>query len=656
MENIQKALELWVELTGIDPNSNKYRMRDWHIQSINEELKESLVLDESLFTTILLLESFATDYLESRSFSVNEMIKDYDSVLSYLEKSKDLYSILHSEEVTAKKEEFKTWMKEALQHYGVTNEKVYEMAESSEALGFLRRDALRSIENLQIHQFSQGKTSEQGAKYVTKVHEFWNINSLVRSMYSENTLSGVSLNLIRDPMDTSSYFTFAIKNGETLSLLTDKPNYSHPLQKYMSRRPGRDMSERMAKHHFPYDLLDIEFDRRGDAYVSPKNTKELVIYQDELHPLKEIKELEPDEVIWIVMMFSLIDEKFWKKDFKTKELSYTGEMTKTQGAITGAGNTALVVQDTRTVQLPTLTTKDVSTENMISEWDYKPTKQNQWLEERYEGKVSEEVLNLTGNNTTLKLLTSSSELKEMTIAEYEKSTSFMNRDKHDGVKLQKFDPTIFGNKEEIVKHQRWVARYNKAVVISNEAKSEYNERVKEIQKDYFSRIKANEKALFHAIALGVFEAPAVVWGEGFGHKEEYEQKNILHIGLEKDRSYHDSWGSFKLSQVPDYNHRCYVTGGKPIIVASFKPTTAEALALLCGCEVKELPDILQHWNKADLYSGNQILSNVDPMEWALENPWKKQNFNIDVFLSKSAYNQIRKDAGLPPNKVWLESK
>lgn len=77
---------------------------------------------------------------------------------------------------------------------------------------------------------------------------------------------------------------------------------------------------------------------------------------------------------------------------------------------------------------------------------------------------------------------------------------------------------------------------------------------------------------------------------------------------------------------------------------------------MCGCEVKDLPDILQYWNKLKMYSGNSILSNVDPMEWVVENPWKKLNLNVDVFLSKTAYNQLRKAEGLPPNKICFKTK
>lgn len=659
MENVQKALELWTELTGVDPNAKSLKLGLWGIQSLNSELKESITLDTTYLTTLMLLDNFATDYLNQRNFTVNQMISDYENVLSYLGKSKELYSILQSEELIEKKEDFKNWILDALNHYKVQNQEVIEMAQSYEELGFLRRDALRSMEQLEVHQFYQGaEDSLETPKYVTEVQEFWNINSLIRAMQSDNTLSGISLNLIRDPLNTSSYFVFGIKNGETLSILTDKPKYGNPLEKYRSRRPGRDMSERIFKNHFPYDLLDISFTQEGDAYIKPKNSKELTMYQEELRPLKMIKDLEPDEVIWIIMMFSLIKERFWDKGFRTKELSYTGEMTYNKEVLIENRN-LVNVNEYKQLEIKPLKKSDITSVTLKNDWDTTPTEKNKWLENRYQEKVQESYLNLIGNDREILFLTSGNELLTLTQEEYKEKTNFMSmRSGFKGKALAKFDTSMFGSKEDIEKTKKWIARYNQAIVIKTEAEKEFEARKNEVLDFVDRKIEENKEKLLKAIGLGVFEAPVHPRQElSFGHSSETVIENILRIKLEDERRFSDMFGSRKLYKLVDDNkYACYLTGSKATLVAIFRPQTAEAVALLCGCKVEELPDVLQHWTTADFYSGNDLLRNIDPMEWVVENPWKELNLNVEVYLSKSSYNELCKNIGEKPNKFWLNSK
>lgn len=657
MKQVKEALELWVSLTGIDPNSTKLRLGDWEIQSLNNELRESLRLDTTNLSTLMLLDTFSKDYMKNRTFSVQEMLEDYDSVKDYLEKSKELQRILSDKELEEKKESFKKWLVEALEHYHIENSKVYTMATSYEELGFLRRDALRSIKNLEVHQFSQGSGSEESPKYVKQVHEFWNINSLIRTMSKEETLSGISLNLIRDPLGTSSYFAFGVKNGETLTILTDKPSYAHPLQKYMTRRPGRGLSERVSRNHFPYKLLDIEFDSRGDMYVKEGNSTEVAVYQSELRPLKDLKDLEPDEVIWIVMMFSLIKEKFWDKGFRTKELSYTGEMVANQGALTSTMK-SLSIQNYQVLELNPIKNEEVSTEELKDNWSSTPTGKNKWMEDRYGDKVNETILNLIGHNQQVPLLGESQTVHEISKQEFDERARFSTSDDVSHRELMKLDSSLFGTKEEIHKNQLWTARYNKALLLQQEANKEFKERKQEIRTFYAESIEKNKDNILKAIAKGEMIAPTYEhdWGT-FGDNPNTKDKNILRLLKEDDRSFVSTWRCAKLSTPREDGHYgCYVNGGKATIVAHFKPKTPKALAMLCGCEISELPDVLQFWNKAEIYSGNHLIGNIDPMEWVVKNPWEEIKFDLEVFLSKSGYNQLQKQYGVPANKFWLKGE
>lgn len=657
MNQVKEALELWVELTGIDPNATKIRFKEWEIHNLNKELRESLLLDATNLSTLMLLDTFSKEYMKTRSFSVQEMLENYDSVRAYLDKSKSLQRILSDEKLEEEKESFKKWLVNALEHYNVENQETYKMASSYEELGFLRRDALRSIKTLEVHQFTHGSGSEENPRYVKQVHEFWNINSLIHTMANDATLSGISLNLIRDPLDTSSYFAFGIKNGGTLTILTDKPSYVHPLQKYITRRPGREMSQRISKNHFPYDLLDIEEDSRGDVYMKQGNSTDVVVYQPVLRPLKKLKELAPDEVIWIVMMFSLIKEKFWDKDFQTKELSYTGEMAVDKNTLM-KNMDSLSLRNYNALELKPVKNEEVLSENLQNNWSSSPTGKNDWMEKRYGNKANETILNLIGHNQQVPLLGESQSIHEISRTEFEVRTNpFMGNDIKKK-ELMKLDTTIFGTKEEIRKTQIWTARYNKALVIQQEADKEFKAREQEIRNFFYERLKKNQENILKAIAHGEMIAPQKddVWG-ALGDSPETKNKNILRLLKSEDREFlYRKVGKKLFTEREDRHYGCYVNGSKATIVAQIRPNTPEALALICDCEVSELPDVLQEWLDVEIYSGNHLLQNVDPMEWVAKNPWREMKFDIEVHLSKSAYNDLQKRYGVPANKFWLKGE
>ena len=52
-----------------------------------------------------------------------------------------------------------------------------------------------------------------------------------------------------------------------------------------------------------------------------------------------------------------------------------------------------------------------------------------------------------------------------------------------------------------------------------------------------------------------------------------------------------------------------------------------------GCEIKDLPDVLQHWVHGDIYSGNPILQKIDPVDWVIKNPWSDLKFGVAVLLA-----------------------
>ena len=86
---------------------------------------------------------------------------------------------------------------------------------------------------------------------------------------------------------------FAVKNGDTITVLTDKAQTPHPAHKSMSRARAvmRGFEERAGKFWFPYKLLDIEVAaNQKDLYAKARTA--LVPLNAEAVVLSELKELD----------------------------------------------------------------------------------------------------------------------------------------------------------------------------------------------------------------------------------------------------------------------------------------------------------------------------------------------------------------------------
>ena len=103
--------------------------------------------------------------------------------------------------------------------------------------------------------------------------------------------------------------------------------------------------------------------------------------------------------------------------------------------------------------------------------------------------------------------------------------------------------------------------------------------------------------------------------------------------------------------------RCALTGDAPGVVIYVEPKTLYALCQVCGCEVSELPEFIQHWTKSRYYCGNQLLQNIDPVAYLLEeDPFNDMNFSFAIVLSKKEYLRLCDVAGVEATKFWLDEK
>lgn len=663
--NIERALHLWIEITGYEPNKSTYKMNEWDIESASSELKHSLVLDETAITTFMMLDYFVNKYLDDKSFNVNFMLKDFKKITNYLTVCKELYDILHSDEINEIINNFQQSILVSLTKQNIINDNIKDIINNTHQLAFIRRDALKGLKELNLHQFFKGEFNNNSPKYVKTVHEFWSINDLLSGVYhTEDNI--ISLNLIRDKQGYSSYFCFCIKNGENISILTDFVRAKHPMQKYMMRRPERAFTERVYRNRFPYSILNLEEDDRGRLYLDTDiDSNELKIFKGKAIPIIKIKELNSDEIIWIFMMFDLIKDKFYNQKFSLPDLSYTGEMVTVENSLNDNEKKSLTISNIKLLQLDYLKVDDISTDSMKDEWESPITRQNEWIEKKYEKQIDDKLFNLIGSKSHIKFLSlSDNKIVEknekidkeeinrirnpFSAAEEEKAKTL--------VELKKLDLDCIGTKEDVLSDYRWTARYNKAKLINMKVHEDFNKNKKEVLSTYRGLIIKNIDNLFKAIANGEFIVPTQKYTQAFNSSLKIQEENILDISLEgNDNGYSYRWG------MPIYNddrslhngYTCYFNKTPSSITIRFIPTCTEALAKICGCEIADLPEPLQHWYMHELYIGNSISQKIDPMEWVVRNPWNDLKLDFHIHLSKTAYNNLRKKYNLPSNKFWL---
>jgi len=645
MELLVNLLNKWVSLTGIDFNEKKttFRFNDtWSVEDINKELKNSIELDDTGITSVLLFETFFPVYLSEKSYSMKEILVDGLQVEHTIAKARDIQTMLLDENVQTIKKDFHEWVSEALAHYHIMNEKTLEMTKDDFKLALLRRDAYQSMKRLTLHTLKKGKPTTEGLQYVKEVHAFWNLHSLIHVLEQDKTPSGISINLIQDPVEYSSYFVFAIKNGENIQILTDMPSYLHPLQKYMTRRPDRDFSKRSSQHYFPYDLMGFKWDEEGEVYKVNTQTTGIAKYQKKFVQLSTLNELESHSCLWIILMFSLIQEQLVNKPIK-EELSYTGV-----SLISPTVETRDLVLQTPKLELLPLKKADVINGALDDIWNREPTGIHNWLEQRYGDTVSEEVFTLAGNE----LVSTYYHPQEKSVMLVEKSIP-----KKEGLlELRTTDVHFLGSEIAVHNQQKWVARYNQAVIIDYHTKKEYAERHDTIHKWYEEKVNGNKEQIMSYVAQGELLLPDFV-REGFGERESQLENILKIVEYEPDWRTHGHINLFK-KDVDGFlrDYRCFITGKPASIVAKFRLRTIEGLMKMTGCSKGEFPDIMQNWSNQETYVGNSILENLDPMEWVVNNPWKKMRLDVNVYLSKSGYNQLRKEAGLKPNKFWIKEK
>lgn len=664
LEILEIAVAKWEGLTGLSKDATRYRMGDLDIVRMNRMIDEGLKLDPEGITSYLMLEVFLRYYLEDKTFTAAQIMKDYDATTRFLRDAEELFSVVQSDRALEIASEFRGRIRKGLARYGADRPEVLELLDDPDALPFLRRDALRSLEKLQPYQFLSGEADASHPQAIQHVHMAWSINDLLAAT-RDMRMSGIGLVLMRDAGHPNrSYFSFVMRNGGNVILLTDRTKPVYPGQEdRLGARGGRglarDYASRTNSNHFPYQIIPTSVDDRGDV-VFEKETAPIMAGL-KLAPLMTIGDLPPSQAIWVTMMLSLISDRFWKEAWRAPQLSYTGAMIQKRDLLVSDASGAQLpaARDYRPIGLDAVRIEELTSEAMAAKCEIAPQGVNAWLEARYRDRVPEEILNLWHRNhdETLMLprrtdpsdhyaryqklaLETATPVGEHALA-FPKNDRLASWETPKGYELATFSATDFGTEAELQKDRLFIARKNMAAYVQKCADEEFAERKTEILSWYLTAVQKNARNLLALVALGEDEPVKTV--EGY-------RKSLLVFGDIKDKKKFDllqtwAWtGENRLGEPKTYGGKepCYLTEAQATFRACFVPRDLGDIATLTGRPVQDIPDVLHHWGGKKDPDGNHLLNRMDPMETDVEDPWNRDNLKLGVnlYLSKRGYAQV----------------
>lgn len=626
-EIMNNALIMWAKILDIDLTGSTDSL-NWSLESHINEIREAQEIDNTGLTSLMLLNAKVSEYAENNSFTLLDAIKNGKAVNNRIKEIDDLLNILNKNEAITAIEEFQTRLKDMA--FTCEVEGVYdELIKDTINLAYVRRDALIATKILRKFNFKRGKRAKK-LQYNKDIIKFWNINSALRAAEIQPT-DGITLIMIRDPVVLYSHFIFLIKDGENITIWTDKEKEDHPLQKYMSRSrvQERRYDRRVFRLRFPYELFNLEFNDEG-RFVKEDGKNALVRTNVRAVPIKPLKELPPDEVLWILMMFEIISKKS-----HPRVKSYTGEGTlDTNRKLIGS------------TSVTNLTVKDVNKENLHKRGIFKreSTGQNNWLERRYANKVPNVAYNIVGSDGIC-LITDGSKLDSKILTR--NSTYVNSMHYHRSMSIIGVEPTSFGTHKDMESDRLWVARYNQAVVIQRLADKEFTKKKEKIKQWYENSIIKNINFILESVARGELIGDARRYKD-FG--EYYEPGNILKQTMYKKWVPFD-WHTAQVKLYGFNNKKkstCYLSGQVAWIWTLITPHTARDLIKLTG---ENVPEIIENWTSLKPYVGNSILQRLDPVDWLLEDPWKKLRFNILIGLSRMEFNKLLHKYNMPRRNI-----
>lgn len=613
--DINEKIKLWIDITGVNPEENKKswtinfngNLSDYDIYEMNNNLNNVMKYDINGVYTNIFMKEYLKQFLNRRTIPILNYINNKDETIEYLNKCYKLNESFKDNEINERKilDEYDKIIK----FYNLNKKEELNIFD----ICYIIINSKNNISKLNTIQLKRGNNFKINKPKILKdIYMIDNIDMLINSINNIDN-NFISLVFIYDSDNTaSSYFSFVIKNNNNVYLINDKPDYKHPNQKYMLRCQGREISDRINKTFFPYEITNIDIYNKYSVGINSDN----LIKKDKWIKISNLSNLPIEESLWIIYMFNEIENKFFKNNYQCNELSYGGGMIQSNLLLNKETN-IMLYDDYDKIML----NKIDNPENI--ELDYERNSQHLFddIIDIFKDKVDKNNINLIGN----------SDSKEI---ELHDENELFSQYKSEYLILNIND---FGTKESIEYRQKWLVRFNFAKEIDRLSKEDYDKNRNNVSSWYYSSILNNIDNILKSTIFSTndFEFKK----DTFNH-----WRDNYHFG--KNRTFIGQNTCRYTSSFSDNN---------PSIVFEIRPKNSKDISNILNIDIKDFPIQIRNWNKKErICKGNQILENLDPCDWVIHDYWYRFGGTIDILMTKTEYNDLYKKYGLKPDKFWLD--
>lgn len=634
--DINKIFEKWVAFTEVDPTAKRYVIssKNVDVYHYNERIKTAMENVDEYSAAIVLKRCFY-EYISDIGFSLKSIILKEKEYLEKKSLATELALLLDDSEINDYEKALYKNLKDMSDFYetedafnSFTEEQIFE----------IYINAKMALNKLSSVQFKKGNVSTDEPKMIKNINMFYNINHLLSAICNNSKFDGISLNCIYDSTNPAyTYFCFVIKNGDNVYMVSDKQIETSISRKLEGRSSGRLMDDRICKFLFPYELLNLQLSKysvRIDSNMLSSTNDGVLI--------GNLSNCSKESIIWIIVLVSLLKNKYFDEDIITEPFVYSGGMVSVPRL--DQKEYSLLLRDNYSIiDSPFLTVDDVVRYPLNYDYPDRRHHKNDWLLERYIDKIDESYLNLQGDTGQ----------KDVEIGE----TS---------LQMYCFDSNYIGERDDIDYVRRYIARKNLAMQVQLFFDKEVEENLISLNNwyenkllermDFLKRIIVEKKCILTKCKYEKIKADKLeAWknGEKISYNDEdcfskaYDQKRKENCLTIDDNPSDESYTrDVKLCQIKNHK-KCSFFNGKPVsYIYCINVNNVDAMCEMLGCNVSDLPELLQHWYPLScLGEGNSILNNLDPVE-NIHNALSKFNPNVRIYVSKSEIKEIQKELNI----------
>lgn len=659
-----QAVALWEELTGKSINSTSYSFRvggsSLDLYQANKRVQEAQAVGDDL-TVALVVRTLAEQFAESETFTLADILAGNERLSARLDLVSRMKALFTEESAVARFDAFFDYCDGAIAHYrdlapGSLSDETRKFVRDSSC--FVGLDAYHGVERLTRLMVCDGPVGEASKAKVSRlVFAFESIEELIT--HARRIPTGFSLCVITAPYISDSYFVMVVNTGGRIMMLTDKGNYSHPMQESRMRsRNDRYNLNRIDGSHFPYDLLDIQWGDNGRQACNGQAGTALMVSDTGLRVLGALSDLNDSDLLWLHLFIDQCRDRYFERKLTEPQLA-TGLMVRLPHKWSDEDR-HLPVPIEFELKLETRSSADLNSDFLHTiepKWaeKYNP---NRWMEERFAGDVPDDCLYLPAKalNGETPLLLGSSGAREL-VRRDTSSLTYSEREKLPALTLQGLGGTALSTPDRVIRDCHFLARHNQVQVISLLVKEDYEARKVEMQEWFY---KAAAKYLPNLIddLLALNNDRLCV---NMPAHHNFRSIKLRYVPVRQQHPSRRHQGDPSLSKalkLIDYNdvcYRCAVDRSEEAqVFITLDISSVFDLMTVTGLPLDKIPAELRHMG-TNIYTGNSILDRIDPLS-SVRNPWNQLRLSYVLPVSLKAFKGFRRSRGLPiPKATELEA-